>query len=915
MDLEYPMVESPLMSSSVPCDTFRDDRLELRLKAAVLILAALSLSVVFDFPIRAQVSNHRIVLQEDGVYRVSFEQLETEFPWSLDAQWVSLEWQGSPVPVWVDDGGDGFFGPGDSIEFVAEHLSGDSSYYHPATRENVYWLNLDRPVAASMIEREMRLEGEELRSSPRMHHHLERDETRVRFSGRGLEVVPDEWYWGKMTPIDPRPLTLRLDLSRWDREVGPLALSLGFKGWSKPRRRTEGDPSDHRVEVWLEEDLLAAGEWSGEARYELQISDLDRSRILGRRPKLTLKVPRRKSNSGEAWVDVVLLDWVEVDYPVVPLPRSDRRILLDTEGGELLTIQNPTQETLLVYGSNGSRVLLTAPGGDQSTYETAKGESWVYAVSSRQHLKPSRVEADQPSSLRETDDQVDYLMITHGSLAEAIEPLAQFHRDRGLTVEIIDVQDIFDEFNGGIVQPEPLRDFIADAYQRRLAPAPRFVLLVGDASWDPRIDKSAEDRDYVDWTFRGDERHAFQKNASTNYAEESPHRNLIPARPYQSYEGHAAADNWYAAVVGDDFTPDLAIGRFPVTTPDEVAAIVDKTIRYVEEASVGPWRRQVLWITNEQRGMQRVSDHLAEGMRGRGYSDLKIYPQPEEKDNSQHQTRLKQAFGSGSLFVHFLGHGGRYIWRTGPPDFEKNHDLFTLDDLDALPATADLPIILSMTCYSAPFDHPTADSIGEKFLRLADRGAVAVLAASWRNNPGKQFSQLLFEELTQTTTVGEAIQRAKGAVSSRVLVETYNLLGDPAVPIGLPTEPIEVDWTSQKNQLLVTVDAGPLTGSAILELLDEAGTVVLEKELAVAGLPVELSLGLDEVGENAPRWLRVYAWDRVARRDGLVSVDLAPVAAEVSTKPQPNLRDERRERRRALTKEEQIETTGQVQDG
>ena len=57
-----------------------------------------------------------------------------------------------------------------------------------------------------------------------------------------------------------------------------------------------------------------------------------------------------------------------------------------------------------------------------------------------------------------------------------------------------------------------------------------------------------------------------------------------------------------------------------------------------------------------------------------------------------------------------------------------------------------------MTCYSAPFDHPNADSIGEKFLRLPDRGAVAVVAASWRISPSEEMSRLLLEEFTKPGT-------------------------------------------------------------------------------------------------------------------------------------------------------------------
>jgi hypothetical protein len=151
------------------------------------------------------------------------------------------------------------------------------------------------------------------------------------------------------------------------------------------------------------------------------------------------------------------------------------------------------------------------------------------------------------------------------------------------------------------------------------------------------------------------------------------------------------------------------------------------------------------------------------------------------------------------LLVHFIGHGGRFIWRTGPPDLRKNHDLFTLDDVSKLENSGRLPMVLSMTCYSAPFDNPTEDSIGERFLREADKGAVAVFAASWRNSPSTEFSTHLVKELLKPgQTIGEGIVRAKQAINNRVLVEMYNLLGDPAVVLERPRDEARLALDAQR---------------------------------------------------------------------------------------------------------------------
>ena len=71
-----------------------------------------------------------------------------------------------------------------------------------------------------------------------------------------------------------------------------------------------------------------------------------------------------------------------------------------------------------------------------------------------------------------------------------------------------------------------------------------------------------------------------------------------------------------------------------------------------------------------------------------------------------------------------------------------------------------------------------------------DRGAIGVLAASWRVPPSQRFSTLLIEELLAPgARIGEAVMRAKRAERRRSLVESYNLLGDPALVLALGERP------------------------------------------------------------------------------------------------------------------------------
>jgi len=230
--------------------------------------------------------------------------------------------------------------------------------------------------------------------------------------------------------------------------------------------------------------------------------------------------------------------------------------------------------------------------------------------------------------------------------------------------------------------------------------------------------------------------------------------------------------------------------------------------------------------------------------------------------------------------VHFVGHGGRYIWRTGPADWQQHRDLFNLDDIDKLDPSGRLPMVLSMTCYSAPFDHPSADSIGEKFLRVPGKGAVAVLAASWRNAPYQSMTTDVVTELTRpgAPSIGEAIQKVKRAGRHREFIEQYNLLGDPALRLAVPRLRLDLSAShapGEEPTVTARLDTEAFKGHAQVEWLDSKGTVVKTEEIAVDGPRFRAVKPADA---PAAASVRIYAWDTTSRLDGLGKVSLEGTA-------------------------------------
>ena len=813
----------------------------------------------------------KLRLTEAGVYRVTWEDLAAHgLERSPASSNLGLEHRDGPTPIWVEDGGDGEFGPGDHFEFLGQRLAGERTYYHQHSPHNVYRLSLDHPDPARMTTLEGEADG--ALHSPQLWTaaHLELDRLMLRFP-KGQGERPELWYWARLSHLDRKPFSLELDLSDFHPgSEASFSMTLELRGWSKPRRRKD-DPADHRVEVYLGETRIGEGEWNGQEAIRLEIPEIPDEAVVRGTNRLRLKVPKRRPNpEGDPIIDVMMLNWIEIRYPRTRRleDQAAKITLSELEVGAPMSLVRTDSTPWILFGADGSRLpsqeMVERTRGERTIFRfpTPDAET-IYSVPESSWLEPEGIEIDHPSQLAGRSTAADYLMITHPTLRPAIEPLAEIHRERGLDVAVVEVDDIYDEWNGGIPSPEAIRDFVSHAYHHWPRPAPRFVLLVGDASWDIK-NEEADDSNYADWTYRPGERRRFVKNGSTSYAEKRFQRNLIPTWSFKSSQGHAASDNAFVAVDGDDFLPELAIGRFPVVTPEEVTAIVEKTRRYLEETSIGPWRRNLLWITNENPRFQKRTDGMVTAMAQEGFSSLKVYPKSDETSNAEHREALLQAFDQGQLLVHFYGHGGRYIWRTGPPDLQKNHDLFTLDDLESLAPNTDLPLVLSMSCYSAPFDHPTADSIGEKFLRLAGRGAIGVLAASWRNSPSLKFSQSLVRELTTPgNTVGEAIQKVKREVALNVMVEMYNLLGDPAIPLAVP--PLEVEL-SPKPEPEPTV-AGQIRGTEtfrgelIVDWLDESGGIRASQTLELADPSFTLSAP-DDLEPGSIHSVRAYVWNQ-----------------------------------------------------
>jgi len=684
------------------------------------LLATLACSLLLAcVPSQPEGFDFKIAVVEDGMIRVEFDELGYAGPSPASAQLILTE-RGLPLVFELDDGGDGRFGPGDSLNFPGRHLQGAHSWFDPWSDENIYRLRLSKEQPHSPTQAANQTGGTLLSPANTpgagpgkklLTRHFEREEIRVALP-ESEEAPREAWYWQRLSHLDRRPFELTLPAGRL-----PVGIRVALSGLSADQAAVAAAMLQHRVELLLNGHVIGSQDWNGQAGTEI-VADAEAltsalEQFDGSASKLELRVPRRQvPGQTTPLIDVVLLNWIEIDYQ--PIAGA--------------------KEELSYPGPDGERHYLIDTGIQQPRW-----------------IKPYR-----EAGLRSDTETADYLMIAHASLLEALMPLADFHRQRGLKVVVVDVEHIYNEFNDGIVSPFAIRDFIRHSSENRDAPATRHVLLVGDASWDVR-----------------------GADAS---------RKLLPSMLVQAGDELAASDNGFVTVHGDDDLPDLAIGRIPAADAAELTAVVQKLLVYAQSDVAEPWHQQAALVADASESFQDISDQLAAGLASHGLTVNRVFPGTVSDKALQDQQALLQAFDSGQLLVHFLGHGGRFVWRTGPLDYKNASDLFTVADLERLQNGHRLPLVLSMTCSSGPFDHPLASSIAEAFLLLPGNGAMGVLAASWRVPASKSFSKLLLGELLQPGhSIGEAILKAKQKESNLALVESYNFFGDPALQLKLPT--------------------------------------------------------------------------------------------------------------------------------
>ena len=252
-------------------------------------------------------------------------------------------------------------------------------------------------------------------------------------------------------------------------------------------------------------------------------------------------------------------------------------------------------------------------------------EYWV--VSPEALLRPV-VSLASPSTLADTANRADYLVLAPREFLTVAEPLLEQRRSQGLEALGVAIEEVYDGFGFGESRPEAMRSFLAHAYHNWELP-PRYVLLLGDASYD------------------------FKGYLGTGI------ENQVPPLLIQDAYMWTVSDPAYAAVNGEDLLPDLALGRLPAQSLEQAQALVQKVLAW-ENAGFDLSGRAVLVADNSDHAGDFEGD--AEQLASSFFADRDVERIYLSRLGGATRATLYDTFDRGSSLMSYLGHGAIAIW-------------------------------------------------------------------------------------------------------------------------------------------------------------------------------------------------------------------------------------------------------------
>ncbi len=422
----------------------------------------------------------------------------------------------------------------------------------------------------------------------------------------------------------------------------------------------------------------------------------------------------------------------------------------------------------------------------------------------------------------------DYVIVAPEAWRDQAERLATLHRTRyGRRVAVVSPEQCYHEFSSGMKDVTAIRDLLAMLWGRAASAAdrPKYLLLFGDGSYDPRGRLGAG----------GDAVPSYQSRQSLSrtatYVSDDYFGFLEPSEGFYGegtgvYEGDVTIDL---------HTLDIGIGRLPVTTPDQARAVVDKLVAYATAPPPGDWRRLISFVGDYKQGEGALHTGQADSL-ARMTARLNPCARVEQLYIDQFpastagggltfpgaRSAVVDRIGAGALIVNYTGHGSETVL--------SNSRIVQIADVERARNGGRLPFWVTATCEFGRWDNPTVSSGAEQLLINAEGGAMGLLTSVRLvfSFPNFLFNRNWYDEVFEYDavagrwpTLGELTMRTKNATWASAPINTRNftLLGDPGLSLAMPTATAVL--TELNGQPLTPTSTDTLRGLQAVSLRGE----------------------------------------------------------------------------------------------
>ena len=663
----------------------------------------------------------KIEVAETGFYHITAAMLaEAGFETTgLASETVSLQQGQGQVPYLISDGDLIFYGQAPDSRYTAvrtyllELNQGGRVMAETAVSPTNVPLLTQLPVTVH-LEQNQHYEASALLTLP----PAERDTRLV-----------DLWFWQS---LDLRQKQVSIPVALPAVADGSAKLSLRLWGQSDNAQVAD----DHDLDVIINEQTMGTVRWDGKQFHVGQL-DMPPSSLHSGENQLVLdnEVP------GASFLDIMLLDWLEISYMAEPVAVNDR-LQFDGVMGQAALTGFSERPFLFDTSDPDNPTILTGWTWAEDTVQVGVSEAMqVTAVGPQGYLIPAQLQPVRASQWHTERQQADLLIITTDELAPALAPLVEARQRQGLAAVVVPLAEIYDAFGQGQAEPDSITAFVRYALESWQAPKLRYLLLVGEAT-----------ADYRD--------HLGQAPA-----------NLIPAPMVAvQFSGETVSDSRLADVDGDK-RPDLAVGRWPVSQVAEVEALVARTLAYETGTAVD----RAVFATDASEGQFAAMAQRITNVAGLTSA---IFDGPQA-------SQVAAEINEGTWLTTYIGHGSVGQW--------GKDDVFTVEAISQLD-NATPPIVLQLTCLTGLFAHPQDTSLSEQMLRH-EGGPVLIVAATslTLSTHQESFANAFVQSLrdTENTHIGDAFQKAKLSLDInnnglREISDTFVLLGDPSAMIVRP---------------------------------------------------------------------------------------------------------------------------------